>query len=172
MKLNLGCGNDIRKGWVNLDIKKKPGVDVVHNLDKFPYPFMDEQFDLVLMDNVIEHLHDTIGVMAQIHRILKPGGVAILLFPYFQHPNAWVDPTHVKCLTAETFRYFAKGKLQERKLIRGRYVHIPVDEPKLFSKFEYKYTPTWLGYLVYPFIKLFRHFCDILILQVEVRLTK
>ncbi len=30
-KLNLGCGKDIRKGYINLDLKKLPGVDIVHN---------------------------------------------------------------------------------------------------------------------------------------------
>lgn len=39
MKLNLGCGNDIREGWVNLDINKKEGVNVVHDLNEVPLPF-------------------------------------------------------------------------------------------------------------------------------------
>ncbi|MBS1266581.1 MAG: hypothetical protein MAG795_00548 [Candidatus Woesearchaeota archaeon] len=169
MKLNVGCGHDIKKGWVNLDVKKRKGVDVVHNLEKYPYPFEDNKFNLILADNVLEHLDDTIGCMNELHRILKPGGKLILKFPYFQHPNAWVDPTHKKCLTVGTFRYFVRKK---RKLINGKYVHNPVDKQRLFTKLEYKYHPTWVGYIVYPFIKWLRHFCDILILNVEVRLTK
>ncbi len=169
MKLNLGCGNDIRKGWTNLDMYKHDGVDVVHNLEKYPYPFKDNQFELILADNVLEHLDDTIGIMKELYRILRPGGKVILKFPYYQHPNAWVDPTHKKCLTVGTFEYFVKKRV---KLIKGKYVHNPVDNEGLFKKLEYKYHPTWAGYLVYPFIKWFRHFCDILILDVEVRLTK
>ncbi|MEK6954514.1 MAG: hypothetical protein AABX01_05875 [Candidatus Micrarchaeota archaeon] len=40
MKLNRGSGITKQKeGWVNLDIVKSEGVDVVHDLNKFPYPF-------------------------------------------------------------------------------------------------------------------------------------
>ena len=169
MKLNLGCGHNIKEGWVNLDIEKRKGVDVVHNLEEFPYPFKSNHFDLILADNVLEHLEDTIGVMAEIHRILKPRGQVILRFPYFQHPNAWVDPTHKKCLTAETFNYFVK---QKKRIVRGKSIHGPVKSDKQFTEFEYRYKPTWIGYSVYPFIRWLRHFCDILILDVEVKLTK
>jgi len=43
-KLNLGCGTKYFKGWTNLDISDKDmygnkiNADVVHNLEKFPYP--------------------------------------------------------------------------------------------------------------------------------------
>ena len=42
-KLNLGCGNDYKDGFVNVDIGncKK---DLEHNLEIFPYPFEDDQF--------------------------------------------------------------------------------------------------------------------------------
>jgi len=163
MKLNLGCGYNIKKGWINLDVDKRTDVDVVHDLNKFPYPFSDNQFSLILMDDVLEHLNDTISVMNEIFRIIKPGGQVIILFPYYQHPNAWVDPTHKKCLTKETFNYFVDIKSG---------VHNPVNKHKRFSKIECKYHPTWLGFLVYPFIHWLRHFCNILILKVEVKLTK
>jgi len=37
-KLNIGCGKDIKEDYVNLDSVKLPEVDVVHNLDKYPWP--------------------------------------------------------------------------------------------------------------------------------------
>jgi len=43
-KLHLGCGKIIKEGYVNLDIQKLPGVDVIHDLNKFPYPFKDNSF--------------------------------------------------------------------------------------------------------------------------------
>jgi len=35
-KLNLGCGNDIKKDYVNLDIAKLQGVNVVWDVNKLP----------------------------------------------------------------------------------------------------------------------------------------
>lgn len=48
MKLNLGCGTDIRKGWINLDIAKLDGIDVIHDVNNVPLPFEDNTFDYVL----------------------------------------------------------------------------------------------------------------------------
>lgn len=38
-------------------------------------PFADAEFDIVLSDNVIDHAHDPQAIMAEIARVLKPGGL-------------------------------------------------------------------------------------------------
>ena len=40
-KLNLGCGTDIKKGYINLDVAKLDGVDVVHDINRLPLPFKE-----------------------------------------------------------------------------------------------------------------------------------
>ena len=45
MKLNIGCGKKILNGYINLDVVKLPGVDIVHDLNKYPWPFKDNYFD-------------------------------------------------------------------------------------------------------------------------------
>ena len=55
-KLNLGCGNDIRPDYVNLDVADLEGVDVVHDLDQLPLPFDDESFREILCLDVFEHV--------------------------------------------------------------------------------------------------------------------
>ena len=107
-KLNLGAGEFIMEGFINVDISAREGVDVVHNLDTFPYPFKDNEFDYIIMRHVIEHLNNTVEAMGEIYRICKKDGMVKISFPYHSHPNAWVDPTHKKCLTEETMRYFSK----------------------------------------------------------------
>ena len=47
-KINICSGKDIKQNYVNLDSVKIPGVDVVHDLNKYPYPFEDNQFNEIV----------------------------------------------------------------------------------------------------------------------------
>jgi len=107
-KLNLGCGNDIRTGWTNLDRVKLPGVDVVHDLNITPLPFPDECFNFILCKDILEHV-DLIPLLRELHRILLPGGALSVQVPHFTSKNAYSDPTHVNYFTAQTFKYFSEG---------------------------------------------------------------
>lgn len=104
-RLNLGCGRDIREGWINLDCASLPGVDVVHDLTRLPLPFADNEFDEICCKDILEHL-DYIPVLRDIHRILKPGGKLLIRVPHFTSKDAYGDPTHCRFFTIHTFRYF------------------------------------------------------------------
>ena len=68
MKLNLGCGTDIRVGYLNVDLVPLKGVEVVLNLDgsdtspsrryKFFLPFKNNIFEDVYCRHVLEHIFD------------------------------------------------------------------------------------------------------------------
>lgn len=105
-RLNVGCGHDIRSGWVNLDVAGLPGVDVVHNLAMVPWPFPSGRFDQIIMINVLEHLEDTIRVMEELHRISAPGARVTIRVPFWNSPDAGADPTHRAVFTQHTFDYF------------------------------------------------------------------
>ena len=70
-KLNIGCGKDIKKDYINLDKAKAPGVDVIHDIDQYPWPFEDNYFDEVYGRDVIEHVKDLFKAMMEIKRICK-----------------------------------------------------------------------------------------------------
>ena len=55
-KLNVGCGANIKTGWINMDCVELPGVDVVHDIENLPLPFEDEEFDEIRCDNILEHI--------------------------------------------------------------------------------------------------------------------
>lgn len=85
MKLNVGCYDDIRVGYINLDIEKYfDGIDVIHDLEKFPYPFKDNFFDEIVLRNVLEHidLNKTELVLNELHRICKNKAVIKITVPY------------------------------------------------------------------------------------------
>lgn len=123
-KLNFGSGDDIKKGYVNADIIKLPGVDLVHNFNKFPYPFKDKEFDEVFTSHVLEHLDDLPRVMKELKRVCKPGAKIIIHVPHFSCGVSYRDPTHRRLFSYFTFDYFTdecfydlpKFKIKRRRL--------------------------------------------------------
>lgn len=106
IKLNLGCGRDIRPGFVNVDIEPLPEADMKHDLNRTPYPFKAGSAEYILMDNVLEHLRDPIASIMECARILQPGGVLHILVPYYNAVGAYNDLTHRHFFNEYTFRPF------------------------------------------------------------------
>jgi len=106
-KLNLGSGVVTLKGYMNLDNRKCPGVDVVHDLNKKPYPFKTNTFKEVYASHVLEHLDDLVMVMEQLYRICAHGARLKILVPYFASPNNAIDPTHKRQFNYQTFNFFS-----------------------------------------------------------------
>lgn len=107
-KLNLGCGKDIRKEYVNLDSIKLPGVDVIHDIEKFPWPFEDNTFNEVIANHVLEHIADLVKTMEEMHRVCAVDAIIKIRVPYFASPIYHTDPTHKRKFTYNTFEYFTK----------------------------------------------------------------
>lgn len=110
-KLHLGCGRDIKAGWVNLDHKEGPGIDVVADLDDCanqPLPFEDDTFDEILASHLLEHLQNPLPFLQELHRISKPGAQAVFRVPYGSSDDAFADPTHVRQYFIESWGYFSQ----------------------------------------------------------------
>lgn len=67
-------------GYITADIES-PLAKV--KMDIHAIPFEENKFDVVLCNHVLEHVRDDIKAMNEIHRVLKPGGFAILQVPFF-----------------------------------------------------------------------------------------
>jgi predicted SAM-dependent methyltransferase len=107
--LDIGCGkHKAVPEAIGLDVVKLEGVDVVHNLNKFPYPFKASFFDEIYAFMVLEHVEDLMRVMKELHRILKPEGLLHIKVPYYLSSVAFQDPTHRNYFTDKTFHYFTK----------------------------------------------------------------
>ena len=105
-KLNVACGRDIKEGYVNLDFVKAKGVNVVHDLEKFPYPYKDNEFEEVLASQIIEHLNNPEKFVRELWRICKPGAKIVIGTIHFSAPTVWGDITHKRQYQSDTFNYF------------------------------------------------------------------
>ena len=105
--VDLGCGQDKAKveyftehlkitpdKVIGVDIVKCAGVDKVHDLTKFPYPFKDNSVDAIFSSHFVEHLDgiERMKFFDECYRILKPGGVMRLMHPYYKSVRAVQDP--------------------------------------------------------------------------------
>ncbi len=109
MKLQIGCGNDKRKGYINLDGSKDVKPDILWNLEKTPLPFKTNQFNEILANHVLEHVTNFISLMHELHRISKNEGKIIIRTPFYSAWGQFNDPTHVRYFTPYTFNYFNIG---------------------------------------------------------------
>jgi len=134
VNLNLGAGRNIEPGFLNLDRKPGPGIDLVMDLEhcalnpgmlpgwtKDEYAWMArDSVDCVLASQVLEHIVHIIPLMREIHRVLKPGGYLCASVPYASSDAAVEDPTHVRYFTERSWHYFDR-RLYERPGHAGHY---------------------------------------------------
>ena len=105
-KLNLGSGTNIRKDYINIDFKQSVGVDKVHDLNNYPWPFKDQTFNEIIAENVVEHLDNFLLCMEEIYRISEKDAIVKISVPYWNSSFAYIDPTHKKGFHEHTFSFF------------------------------------------------------------------
>jgi len=81
MRLNLGCGNDIRDGYINVDLYNLDSRVIRVDLNVFPYPFVNDSFDEIIISNTLSHLDDPYRVLKECDRLLKCGGLLVVNAP-------------------------------------------------------------------------------------------
>lgn len=127
-KLNLGAGFNIAKpeeGWVNLDLRPLPGIDIVQDMTQVPWkgkdgePIPDGAFGFIDAIHILEHIpHQVAGstidglvlVMNECYRVLAPGGRMRVEVPAVQGQGAFQDPTHCRYFVQRSMWYFARPR--------------------------------------------------------------
>lgn len=108
LKLNLGCGNNPRPGYVNVDRCGEP--DVTHDLEIAPWPWENGSVDEVLLCHVLEHLGETVEsyrrFWGELYRVCAPGAQVTVVCPHPRHDNFTDDPTHIRAVTPRQFELF------------------------------------------------------------------
>ncbi|MGY3232019.1 SAM-dependent methyltransferase [Luteibacter sp. HA06] len=133
--LNLGSGNDYLDGAVNVDFYSVK-ADIRHDLESMPYPFADDTFDAIRCMNVLEHLHEPIRVMQELHRIGRHGARVIIRVPHFRSAALYEDITHQRGYAWRTLDHFVTdGEIYGDYTSRG------------FVMIDRQYTPYLIPFL-------------------------
>lgn len=95
--LNLGSGNsDFGDDLLNVDLLPYDNVDVICDIEKLP--FKDNSVDYIINIAVLEHVPNPQKVIAEIHRVMKPGGKIYCFIPFMQ-------PFHASPYDFQRFTY-------------------------------------------------------------------
>lgn len=90
LRLNLGCGTNKLKGYINIDCEKSVKPDAFLNFAQDKLPFKNDSVDEVVMFHTIEHIKKFSHpyILTEIRRVLKVGSRVIISYPDF---NKCVD---------------------------------------------------------------------------------
>lgn len=122
--LDVGCGRRKFPGATGIDFADAADADVRHDLNRFPYPLADDAFDVILMRNVIEHLHDVVALMEEVHRVGRDGADVVVTTPHFSSLYSYQDPTHVRHLAYDSLEYFTEGTRHSNFYSAKRFVMV------------------------------------------------
>ena len=136
MKLNAGCYDDIKEGYVNLDKERYfKGIDVVHDLNKFPYPFKDNTFDEIYAKHSLEHCDPNCNreIFNEFYRISKPNAIIIAIVPYGTTWMNYID--HKRGYTFKTFLSLCTNDVSPKHITEGNFKIIKFTQrPMMFGK--------------------------------------
>lgn len=104
--VHLGCGKSKLNGALGVDMLDIPGVDVIHDLDFYPWPLKDTSVDIFFVHSVLEHLSSLPDFFEEVWRVGKNGTRVIIAVPYFRSVDAFVDPTHKHFFATHSLDYF------------------------------------------------------------------
>ena len=100
--LNVGCGKDIKEGYINIDRHLENGAQLKHELPN-PLPFKNGTVDRIYCSHVLEDFGDEyLQIMRDFYRVLKDGGLLHIKVPIglsVQNPyhKRFFDETSFHC---------------------------------------------------------------------------
>lgn len=115
IKLNIGCGTDYKKGWINIDNNSDNNIvklDLYWDLLK-PLPFEDNSVDFIFSEHFFEHftVDESQKIMKDMLRILRPGGVMRIAMP-------------------------------DLEMVVDHYLNVPVEKDPIVKRFKFDFVKT------------------------------
>jgi ubiquinone/menaquinone biosynthesis C-methylase UbiE len=132
LRLNLGSGNRPLPGYVNVDVRERPGVDVV--ADAVALPFEDDSVAEVQASSLLEHFRDPYEVLDEAHRVLAADGVLVVRVPSPWSQAGTLDPSHVFLADLKQWRQILAGYFEQ---VRVRPEGVRYRDNRLMVAFQY-----------------------------------
>lgn len=111
IRLDIGCGANKQMGFVGMDIRDLPGVEIVHDWNDMPWPLEDDSCIMIMASHVVEHVNPSDGHflrwMDEAWRICQVGGTLAISTPHGSSQGYLQDPTHCNPCNEATWAYFA-----------------------------------------------------------------
>ncbi len=82
MKINIGCGKDYKRGYINCDISKKVNPDKIVDLEK-RLPFKNNSLEEVVANHVLENIHNFVLLIHELYRVCKKDAVIKIKTPFY-----------------------------------------------------------------------------------------
>lgn len=120
-RLHIGSGKDYRPGWFNIDIQAQTRPDALLDLGRPQvWPLRIDsptagamtlaaaEVEHIHASNVLEHVPDLTTMMGNCLALLRTGGRMTIEVPHERGPGAWQDPTHVRAMNDNSWRYYTE----------------------------------------------------------------
>jgi len=125
IRLDIACGHNKRPGWLGIDVRDLPGVDIVHNLEVYPWPLPDGCVLAAICSHYVEHIDPArfgfVKFMDEVWRVMRPGGQLLIATPHAWSVGYGQDPTHCNPVNENTFDYFDPEGPRSGGLLYGIY---------------------------------------------------
>jgi SAM-dependent methyltransferase len=121
--LDFGCGNgrfleslkakgferligiDASQDAIETGCRERTGLEISHRKEPVPLPFADREIDSISLLDVLEHVVNQKGLLAEFHRVLKDDGVLIVTVPGL-HVFSCLDLGNLKFRLPRLHRWF------------------------------------------------------------------
>ena len=110
IRLDIGGGGNPQDGFVNMDMRALPEVDIVWNCTDFPWPLPDDCVLVAMASHLVEHINPAnfgfVKFMDEVWRVMKPDGEFMIAAPNGSSQGYLQDPTHCNPCNEATWSYF------------------------------------------------------------------
>jgi SAM-dependent methyltransferase len=147
VRLNLGSGNEPLEGFINVDRRIVPGVNVLADVTRLPFP--QASVHEVLASSLLEHFADPYSVLDQIHGVLADDGELVVRVPTPWSYSGQLDRTHVFLADLKLWREILAGYFERVRVspegvrYRDNKVLVAVSYALIHGLRMFEFAQTW-----------------------------